>query len=76
MLRFAFRGFPLARFNFAEFRRVVWNEASVSAAIQNIFFAQPVLICKSLAATDNADKKSSICASLNFFRFQWCIASI
>jgi hypothetical protein len=76
VLFLAFRGFALARFNFAQFRRVVWYEASVSAAIENVFFTQPVLVCQSFADAFNADKKSSICASLNFFRFQWCIARI
>lgn len=74
MLRFAFFGFALARFNFAQFWRVVWYEASVSAAIENVFFTQPVLVCQSFADARNADKKTSICSSLNFFRFQWCIA--
>lgn len=56
---FAFFSLALRDFNFRSSRAVLWNEASVSAAVDNVFLTEIVLVNESCADTRNADKKAS-----------------
>lgn len=76
LFRLPFGALPLEDFDFRLARSVSRYEASVSAAVDNVLFAEVVLVEEAAAHARNADSKTAIELVLNLARFQCCMARI